>query len=157
MTSRQSRPHSRDPISSRKPKEQPMTASTEPMEKAAQGMMQMYEEANDFARNSMEAMLRSAAAMTKGWDETARSTGGLLQESLARVVSAGKTIMSAKNPREMMDMQTEFMKDCFDCWMSGTGKLSEISSRAAKEAIEPVAQHTNNAVVKFAQKAKAAA
>ena len=133
-----------------------MNTSTESMEKATQGMMQAYEEFNDFTRKSVDAALRSAAAMSKGWDETARSTGGLVQESLARVASAGKTIMGAKSLREMMDMQAELMKDFFDCWMTGTGKLSEISARTTKEAIEPMAQHAGGTVSKLTQKARAA-
>ena len=133
-----------------------MNQATDTIEKTTQGMMQMVEEVNSFTRNSMDAALRSLTAMTKGWDETARSTGGLMQESMARAVSAGKTIMGAKSMREMMDLHTELMKDYFDCWMTGTGKLSEISARTTKEAIEPVAQQASSVVTKMTQKSRAA-
>jgi hypothetical protein len=132
-----------------------MNPSTEQMQKGAQGMMQMCEEMSNYARESMEAAMRSMAAMTKGCDETMRSTGGLMQESMERVLSAGKTIMDAKSMQEMMNMHNELMKDCFDCWMIGAGRISEISARAAKEAMEPVAQQANNAMSKMMQKSRA--
>ncbi len=133
-----------------------MTPSTEHMEQASQGMMQAYEDMNVLARDYMDAVMRSASAMSKGLDETIRSTSGIVQESMTRAMSASKTLTGAKNMREMMDLHAEFMKDCFDCWMAGTGKISEISARSAKEVIEPMAQHANDTISKIAQKTRAA-
>jgi phasin family protein len=132
-----------------------MNPSTEHMQKSAQGMMQMCEEMSNYARESMDVAMRSMTAMTKGCDETVRSTGGLMQESMSRVMSASKTLLDAKSLQEMVNLHNELMKDCFDCWMTGAGRLSEISTRAAKEALEPVAQHANNAMGKMMQKARA--
>jgi phasin family protein len=133
-----------------------MPATIEQMDKATQGMMQAYEEINSMAKAFGEATMQSASAMTKGIDELARSASGIMQESVARTMNASKTMMAAKNPREIMDMQAEFMKDCFDCWMAGTGKISEISARVTQEVIDPVAQHANAAISKAMVKARAA-
>jgi len=133
-----------------------MQAPIEHMEKTTQGMMQAYEEMNAMAKAFGEATMQSAAAMTKGWEEISRSASGILQESMARTMSAGKTMMAAKNPKEIMDMQAEFMKDCFDYWMAGTGKISEISARITQEVMDPVAQQTNAAMSKMMVKARAA-
>jgi len=138
------------------PRRTTMTPSMEHIEKGTQGMMQAYEELNAFSKAFGEATMQSAAAMTKGWDELARAGSGIVQESMARMMNAGKTIGAAKNPREAMDMQAEFMKDCFDCWVAGTGKLSEISARVTQEVIDPVAQHANAAMSKMMIKARAA-
>src|SRR5579862_3193299 len=106
-----------------------MSPATQHIEKANQSVMQIWEEMNNFSRESMEVAMRSVAAMTKGWDETTRSTGGLIQENWTRAMTAGKTIMDAKTMQEMMNMNVEFMKDCFDSWMAGTGRVTEISAR----------------------------
>lgn len=133
-----------------------MNDSKEQMEKAAQNLMQACEEMSVIARDQMDAAMRSANACWQGCSEINQNVGGLMQESMSRAVNAGKTIMGAKNVREMMDLQNEFMKDFFDCWVSGTGKISEISARVAKETVDPLAEQANNAVNKVIQRAKAA-
>jgi hypothetical protein len=129
---------------------------SEHMEQAAQGMMKMYEEINAFARASVDANVKSMEAATKGWDESARSANHMMQENIARMMSIGKTVAEAKSMREIVDMQQEFVKDCLDLWMAGAGKISEISARTAKDVIEPVAQHANNAISRMMQKTDAA-
>lgn len=128
----------------------------EHMEKMTNGLMKACEEAGSMAREQIDAAMLSAAAMTKGIEEIARNANGLIQESMARSVSAGKTLMGAKTMQEMMDMQNEFMKDCFDCWMAGTSKISEISARMTQDVMKPIADHTNSAINKAMQKARAA-
>lgn len=110
---------------------------------------QTVEDINTFTRESWDVALKSASAVSKGVDETVRSAQSLAQESFARAVSASKTILGAKTPREVFDLQSEFLKDSFDHFIASTGKLSEISARLTKEAFEPVAQHTNNALSKL--------
>jgi len=101
--------------------------------------------------------MKSASAMSRGMEEIARNANGLLQESFARSVSAGKTLMGAKDPREILNMQNEYLKDCFDCWVAGTGKISEISARMTQDVVKPMAEHANNAMSKITQKTRAAA
>jgi hypothetical protein len=129
---------------------------SEHMEQATQGMMKMYEEINAFARASVDANVKSMEAATKGWDESARSANHMMQENIARMMSISKTVAEAKSMREIVDMHQEFVKDCLDLWMAGAGKISEISARTAKDVIEPVAQHANNAISRIMQKTHAA-
>jgi phasin family protein len=130
--------------------------SIKQMEDTTQGLMKAYEEIGAVARDHMDAAIRSANAAWGGYTEISQNMNGLFQESLARAVSAGKTMMSAATVREIMDMHADYVKDCFDCWVAGTGKLSEISARVSKEAFDPLAQQTNDAIAKMMQKAKAA-
>jgi phasin family protein len=132
-----------------------MNSSTDPMHKTTQGIMQACELMNGLAHEAMDVAMKSMSTVTKGMDETVRSSGGLLQESFARAITAGKSMMSAKDMNEIMNMHNEFMKDCFDCWIAGTGKITEISARVTKEAIEPMAKHANDAMEKMMRTAKA--
>jgi len=92
----------------------------------------------------------------KGWDETSRSAGHMIQENVARMMSCGKTVSEAKSMTDMMSMQQDFLKDCVDLWMAGASKLSEISARTAKDVVEPVAQCANSAISSMMSKARAA-
>ncbi len=134
-----------------------MNQANEQIDKATQSVVKACEEISGLAREQVDAAIKSTSALTRGMEEIARNTSGLLQESFARSVSAGKTMLGARNPREILDLQSEFMKDCFDCWVAGTGKISEISARTAQDAMAPIAEHTNNAINKISQKTRAAA
>ena len=134
-----------------------MTPSTEQIQKATQHVVTAYEEIGSMARDHFDATLKSANAASKGWDELARSTSGMFQETLALVVSTGKTIMGARSLREVAELQNEIVKDMFDNWVASTNKLSEISARVTQDVVAPIAEHTNTAFHKIAQKVKTAA
>ena len=122
------------------------------MEQTTQSAMQFYQEIGTLARESLDVALKSIAALTKGLDETARSANGIAQENFARVVTASKTLAGARTPRELMDLHTEFTKDCSDFWMEGASRLSQIVARVTKDAMDPMTQHANNAFSKILQK-----
>ena len=134
-----------------------MVMQIENMEKATQSMSKAYEEINSMAHAFGEATMQSASAMTKGMEEMARSASGMMQETMASSMNAGKSLMAAKNPQEAFAMQQEMMKDFFDRMMASAGKMTEISTRISKEVAEPVAQQVNTAMSKIMSKAKMAA
>jgi phasin family protein len=130
---------------------------TEHMEKATQKLMHMCDEVNAFARASVDANLKSVTAAAKGWDESSRHAGQLVQEHMSRIMNAGKSVSEIKSLRDFATMQQEFAKDCLDLWMASATRFSEISARTAKDVVEPVAQHANDSISRMMQKARAAA
>jgi phasin family protein len=133
------------------------TDHLEHVEKATQGILKACEDMRDMAREQADAAIRSATALTKGFDEISRNASTLLQDAFTTGVSASKTLMSAKNPRDMMEAQSAFAKDCFDRWVESTGKLSELSARMAQDVMHPISEQANKTMSQIAQKAKAAA
>ena len=133
-----------------------MIPPNQQFEKATEQLNKSVSDMNSFFRESMEIAAKSAAAMTKGWDETIRSATALTQEHFTRLLTASKTIMSAKSPREALELQAEHLKGSFESIVANTGKLSEISSRVFKETVEPVSQHANNTISRLMDKSKAA-
>ena len=140
-----------------KPQRKGTVMQTQNFEKATQSMMQAYEEINSTAKAFGEATLQSANAMTKGLEEITRSASGMLQETMANSLNAGKSLMGSKSIQEAIALQQEMAKDFFDRWVAGAGKITEISARVGKEVSEPVAQQVNSAVSKIMSKAKMAA
>src|SRR5277367_3155188 len=98
-----------------------MNESSEQMEKITQGLMQACEEMSTNYRSSVDAAVEATSAIAKGCEEFSRKVGNLMQESVARAMSAGKTMAAAKSVKEVSDLQTEFMKEAFDQWLAGTG------------------------------------
>jgi phasin family protein len=130
---------------------------TEQMEKATENLMQMCDEVNALARAAVDANLKSVTAAARGWDESSKSAGHLVQENMSRLLSVGRNVAEAKSMRDLVTMQQDFMKDCIDLWMASTSKLSEITTRTAKDVVEPVAQHANETITRMMQKARVAA
>jgi len=135
---------------------QPSNDHMEHIERTTQGMMKACEDASGMARDHMDAAMKAAAVVNKGLEEIARNASSLIQESMTRGIDASKNMMSAKSIPEAMNSHSEFLKDCFDQWISGAGKISEVAARTAQDAMGPIAENTNNAINKIAQKAKAA-
>ena len=129
---------------------------TNPAEQFTKTAQQNIHDINSFARESWDIAVKSAAAASKGWEETARSANGLMQENFARAVTASKTILGAKSLREMMDLHAEFVKDSFDHFIASTSKITELSSRVTKDAIEPVTEHASATISKIMHKSRAA-
>lgn len=125
---------------------------SESMDDAAQKLMHLCKEVSEFARSSVDANVKSVAAAAKGWEEGSQSVGHLFHENIERLMNVGKNASSAKSVEDVVAMQRDFMKDCLELWMAGATKLSEISSRTAKDVVGPVAQNANEAISRIMQK-----
>ncbi|MDR3450075.1 MAG: phasin family protein [Alphaproteobacteria bacterium] len=112
---------------------------------------------NSMLSNYVNAATQSQSITWQGIDDIAKNMNSLMQETYARAISACKTIMSAKSPQEAAESQSEFFKDCFDGIVASHGKMSEISLRTAKGAIEPLTQHANDAMGSLMKKASVSA
>ena len=134
-----------------------MNTTTEQMDRASQTMTQLVEALQASSKDFMAAATTSMTVLTKGCEEWQRSAGSLMQENMARTVSFGKMAAAARNPREWLDACTDFQRECMDSFMASSGKLSELSARTTKEAIEPVAQQASATISKMTQQATRAA
>ena len=133
-----------------------MTAAANDAHDFSQHMIKACEDVNALMSSYIGAANKSNAATLQGIEDMTKNMSALLQETYNRSVSACKTILSAKSPQEAADTHTEFMKDCFDNLVAGGSKLSEISLRATKGAIDPLAQHANESMNTIMKKASAA-
>jgi phasin family protein len=131
-----------------------MNTSSEQMEKVTQGLIEACDEISANCSKSVDALVQATSVASKGCEEFNRKLGSLVQDSVARTVDTGKTMLAAKNLQEVAEIQTELMKTLFDSWMAGATHLSQISARVTQEAFEPVIRHANDTVTKAAQKAQ---
>jgi phasin family protein len=134
-----------------------MTSPANDANDFTQTVMKACEDVNSMMTSYVSAAAKSNAATLQGIEDMTRNMSSFMQESIARSVSACKAMMTAKSPQEAADTHSEFLKDCFDGMVAGGSKMSEISLRVAKGAIDPLAQHTNEAVGAVMKKARVAA
>ncbi len=125
-----------------------MQATTEHMDKVANSLMQACNDMNKIARDTLSAALQSATVVTKGCEELCESMNTMTQNALSSGMKAGQAMMGAKTVRDLMDTHTNLMKNGFDSMMSEMSKITQISTRIAQQAAEPVANQVNAAISK---------
>src|ERR1700744_6629263 len=111
--------------------------NTEQMEKVTQGLIEACEQMSANCSKSVDAFVE--------------------ENSVARTVDTGKTMLAAKNGQEAAEIHAELVKGLFDTWMAGASRRLQISARVTQEAFEPVIKNANSAAAKAVQKAGRAA
>jgi phasin family protein len=133
-----------------------MQISMEQFEKASQGTMKAFEDMGGMMRENMDAAMQSANSCMKGCSEINNNLTGMVQESMTKVMNAGKTVAACKSMPEAMTMHSEFMKDLADHSMASFGKMMEIAARMSQEVMAPLAQQANTTMNKISQRVKVA-
>ncbi len=131
------------------------TVNNEQMEKITDTMLQNCTEMNGMMRDTVNATLQSVSIMTQGCSDLCNSLSSLMQKSLEQSLKISKTMMSASSPTELMDAQNGVIKNSFDSLVSEMNNISQLSSRIAQQAAEPVTKQLNETMSKIS-KVKAA-
>jgi len=131
-----------------------MASSPNGMNEIPATVSKAFEDINSVVSSYISAVTKSSAALWQGIEEITRSVSGFSQESLARAASAYTTMASTKSPKEVIETQTDFVKDSFDSAIAGSNKVSEISVRVAQDAMAPITQHANETIGNAMKKAK---
>jgi phasin family protein len=126
-----------------------MQASIEQIDKITDSLMRACSDTNIMMRDAINAILQSSTILTKGCEEMCDSMSTLMQKSLENGALASRAIIKAKSVNDVMDVQSGLMKSGFDSIMAETNRITQLSSRIAQEAAEPVAQHMNAAITKL--------
>lgn len=132
-----------------------MQNNNEQLEKMASSMLQSCTEMNTMMRDTVNATLQSVAIMTQGCSDLCDSVSSLMQKTMEQSLKVSQTLMSASSVNEMMDTQNNVIKNSFDNIMSEMNNISQLSSRIAQQATEPVTKQLNQTMSKIS-KVKAA-
>ena len=83
--------------------------------------------------------------------DLAVNQAGMNVQAAEANMAAAKKFSSAKNPQEMMDLQTEWAKTAFDGFVAEATKLQDISVKVSNQASQPINDRINKAVETFAK------
>jgi len=131
--------------------------TNEQMQKMSNNMMQACSDMNNIMRDTVNATLESITIMTKGCNELCNQVSSLMQKNLEQTAKVSQTMMSASSVNDFVDTQNTVMKTSLDNMMSEMTNLSQLSSRIAQQAAEPVTKHVNETMTKLSNKAQQAA
>ena len=134
-----------------------MQTATDHFEKANRQFMTRMEEAASFNRNNVEAMTQACTIMAEGMKDMSQTMMASMQTAMQTAMVTGKAMMGVKTMRDLMQLQQEYMKNCFDTMMSESTRMSEMAVKCTSEAAEPISARVTDVVEKISDRAKKAA
>jgi len=132
-----------------------MQATNEQMEKMTSSYMQAATEMNGMLRDTVNATLESVSIMTKGCSDLCNSLSSLMQKQMEQSLKVSQSMMTPTNVNDMVNSQNNMMKTSFDSMMADMNNLSQLSTRIAQQAADPVTKQVNASLTKLS-KVKAA-
>ncbi|MFA6279556.1 MAG: phasin family protein [Bdellovibrionales bacterium] len=128
-----------------------MQATNEQMEKMTSTLLQAASDMNTMVRDTMNVTLQSVSIMTKGCGELCDSLSALVQKNIDQSSKVTQSLSSITSVDDLVSTQNTALKDNFDSMMSDLNNLSQISSRVAQQAAEPVTKHVNDSINKISK------
>ncbi len=123
-----------------------MNSFKEQMEKMSGG-------ATESAREGIESLTKSGSTFTKGAEQMMKTLTSAIQESSQRNAEAMKALMACRTLNEFAEAQNKMAQQNFDEMMSTMTKMSEMTIKLCKDAMEPM----NNQMTKAMNGAMCAA
>ena len=120
---------------------------------AVEKSTKLVEEANDFAKGNVEALVESGRIAAKGFESFGQEAAEYSRKSFETATAALKTMASVKSPTEFFKLQSDFVRGAFDSYVAEASKNTEALLKLAGDAAQPL----SNRVAVAAEKVKTAA
>lgn len=110
------------------------------MEQNVEKMTKGFEDAAEFGRQNMEAMVAASKRYAKAAEEMNAQIAAFTKKSYEDGMAAMKEISSAKSMNELFERQSDYAKASFEAFVAETSKINDMAADAAKECFEPITQ-----------------
>lgn len=105
---------------------------------AVEASMKSLDDLSEMTRANVEALVASARAATAGVEQVMTHLTETSKKSFEDTSAMVKTLVAAKSPNELMQLQSDFAKAQFDTAVAEYSKLTEMMVKLAGEVMEPV-------------------
>jgi len=137
------------------PVDQAVARAKENVEKASDAAFKGYDELAVLGQGNFAAFIQSNSVFAKGIEVIGKEFLAFAQRSVEGHMAQARALIGVKNVQEFVGLQQDFAKQRLEENLAETAKLTELSTRVANEAIEPL-QKRVDATVETVLKAKAA-
>src|SRR5882672_1016310 len=128
------------------PYHQPSQKKENPMVKNYETLTNAMTSAN---KDAIDAFTKFNAALTEGLQEISKHVLAVTQNTVETNLATGKAVLAIKSPQELVEIQSNWMRQFFNATLSGSTKLSEISAKISTEATAPIQSHFSATVGKM--------
>ncbi len=127
--------------------------NAKPMDNGMKAAAAQLEKATAMGKDNVEAVVQSTTIVAKGCEEMSKNLWGWMQSLTEQSMATGKQALAVKTMRELVELQTSYMRNLVDQSMSETTKMSEIGARIANQAMEPINRRVQDFVESVTVKA----
>lgn len=120
---------------------------------AVEKSTKLVEEANEFAKGNLEAVVESSRIAAKGFETLGQDAAEYGRKSFESATAALKTLATVKSPTEFFKLQSDFVRGAFDSYVAEASKNTEAVLKLAGDAAQPL----SNRFAVAAEKVKTAA
>src|SRR5271156_6272990 len=100
-------------------------------------------------KDTIDAFMKFNAVLTEGLQEISNHVLAVTQNTVETNLATGKAILAIKSPQELVELQSNWMRQFFNAALSGSTRLSEISAKISTEATAPIQSHFSATVGKM--------
>ncbi len=129
-----------------------MAAGQETIEnvvKAGTEAFKGYEDVVSYGKDNVDALMKSNAIFVQGFQDINSMFFGLAQASLENSVTATKTMLGCKTPKDLIDTQAELARTSYASALEDSRKISDLTAKVAEAASLPITKQVNKTVEKF--------
>ncbi len=120
---------------------------------AVEKSTKLVEEANEFAKGNVEALVESGRIAAKGFEGLGQDAAEYGRKSFESATAAMKSFSSVKSPADFFKLQSDFFRTSFDSYVAEASKNTEALIKLASDAAQPL----SNRVAVAAEKVKTVA
>jgi phasin family protein len=105
---------------------------------AVEKSTKLVEEANEFAKGNVEALVESSRIAAKGFETLGQEAAEYSRKSFESATAAMKTLATVKSPTEFFKLQSDFVRGAFDSYVAEASKNTEAVLKLAGDAAQPL-------------------
>ncbi|WP_448662258.1 phasin family protein [Sphingomonas sp. CJ20] len=120
---------------------------------AVEKSTKLVEEANEFAKGNIEAVVESSRIAAKGLEAFGQDAAEYSRKSFENATAIMKTLATVKSPTELFKLQSDFFRTSFDSYVAEASKNTEAMLKLAGDAVQPL----SNRIAVAAEKVKVSA
>jgi phasin family protein len=106
-----------------------------------------------FTKETVDAVVKSSSATSKHVEELMAEVLNCTKSNVENCVSVAKEVATARSFEQLIAIQTEQSKKCFDNYVGQMTKISELFMNISKEATAPLNERASAFSEKFMKKA----
>jgi len=109
------------------------------------------ENLSDFGREAFAAVVQSQAAVARGLEALSAELAGLALSGIDAAARTATDMLAVKTLSDAIEVNAGFTRSSFDALVGGSAKLSELGTKLAAEASQPILTQLGKGWIKAAR------
>jgi hypothetical protein len=101
-------------------------------------MAYQFDDFQKFGKERLEAVTTSSSCLAKSWQTIATESSEYSKKSFENASAFFEKLLGAKSFENVLQIQSEYARACFDGFVGYVTKTGELYSNLAKEAFKPI-------------------